>query len=240
MDALKTLWVYLSASPLLMLAGTLGAYVLASTVFLRLQNPPLLNPILVSVVLLVGLLRLTGTEFEAYFEGAQFIHFLLGPATVALAFPLYRQLYLLRRYWLGILGVIALGTCVGTLSAIGITYILSSSMELLLSVAPKSVTTPVAMGISEKIGGIPSLTGSAVVLTGIVGAAVGPSLFRWCRVTSPIAKGLAMGTTAHGIGTARLMEDDVQSGAFSGLAMAISAVLLAFLLPTVLAVLELT
>jgi predicted murein hydrolase (TIGR00659 family) len=231
---LATIWVYLSASPLLGLSITLVAYSLAYRIYILANASPLLNPVVVAVALLIGFLLVSDTGYAAYFEGAQFVHFLLGPATVALAIPLYRQLPKLKRLLLPILLAVFSGIAVGALSAVSVARLLGGSLLTQISLAPKSVTAPVAMGISEKIGGLPSLTAVLVVATGILGAVIGTRLFDLLRIRDDSVKGVAMGVTAHGIGTARAFQVSQEMGAFSGLAMALSAFFSAVLLPGLL------
>ena len=236
---LTGIWVYLAATPLLGLTVTLVAYFIAYRLYARAHFNPLLNAVAVAVALLIGLLLATDTAYATYFEGAQFVHFLLGPATVALAVPLYQHLGRLRTLWIPIALSVVVGVMVAALSAVGIAGWLDGSPQTLLSLAPKSVTAPVAMGISEKVGGLPSLTAVLVVTTGIVGAAFGTQLLDWLRITDDSTKGVAMGVTSHGIGTARAFQVSSEMGAFSGLAMALAAVVTALMLPWLLAVLGL-
>lgn len=231
---LTRVWVYLSASPLLGLTMTLVAYSLAYRLYLYANSNPLLNPVVTSVALLIALLLITDTSYEDYFEGGQFVHFLLGPATVALAIPLYQQFSQLRRLWLPVTVALVSGVVIGAFSSIAIARLLGGSLQTQLSLAPKSVTTPVAMGISEKIGGLPSLTAVLVVVTGITGAVLGTKLFELMRIRDDSVKGIAMGVAAHGIGTARAFQVSPEMGAFSGLAMALSAFTSAFILPWLL------
>jgi predicted murein hydrolase (TIGR00659 family) len=236
---LGRIWVYLAASPLLWLSVTLLAYLLAHALYRRTGENPLLNPVAVAVALLIAVLVATDTAYATYFEGAQFVHFLLGPATVALAVPLYRQLGRLRRLWLPIAIAVLVGVGVATVSAMAIAHLLGGSVETMLSLAPKSVTAPVAMGISEKIGGLPSLTAVLVVATGILGAVTGTRLLGWCGVRDDAIRGIAMGVTSHGIGTARAFQVSPTMGAFSGLGMALSAFATALLVPWLVRVLGL-
>lgn len=233
MGELRDIWVYLSASPLLHLTLTLVAFQIGSFVYQRSGMNPLLNPVLLAVVMVVLILIFTGTSYQSYFEGAQFVHFLLGPATVALAVPLYRQFDKVRRSALAILASILTGSITAILSAIGIGWLLSGSRDALISLAPKSVTAPVAMGIAEQLGGLPSLTAVLVILTGILGAMVGPYVLRLVRVKDWAAHGLAIGTASHGIGTARALQVSEVAGAFSGLAMGLNALATAILLPLI-------
>lgn len=228
---LEQIWVYLSASPLFGLTMTLIAYGIAYRVYLLGKSNPLLNPVVTAVLLLISLLVLTDTSYQDYFEGGQFVHFLLGPATVALAIPLYRQFGKLKALWLPVLVALLVGVTVGGASAVGIAWLLNADTQILLSLAPKSVTAPVAMGIAERIGGIPSLTAVLVVMTGVVGAVFGTKWFDLLRIHDDSVRGIAMGVAAHGIGTARAFQVSAEMGAFAGLAMALSAFTASVILP---------
>lgn len=231
MTDLSDVWVYLNASPLLFLTLTLAAFQAGSWVYTRSGHKPFLNPVLTAVVLVVSVLTLSGTTYESYFEGAQFVHFLLGPATVALAIPLYRQFERVRRSALALLTSILCGSLTAIGSAVGLGWLLGASRDTLLALAPKSVTAPVAMGITEQLGGLPSLTAVLVILTGILGAVVGPHILDLLKVKDWRARGLALGTASHGIGTARALQVNELAGAFSGLAMGLNALATAILLP---------
>jgi predicted murein hydrolase (TIGR00659 family) len=228
---LRDIWVYLAASPLLHLTLTLLAYQAGSWVYRKGRLNPLLNPVLLAVCLLVGALMLTGTSYPTYFEGAQFVHFLLGPATVALAIPLYRQFERVKRSAFAILTSIITGSLTASLSAVVLLRMFGGGWDTAISIAPKSVTAPVAMGISEQLGGLPSLTAVLVILTGIFGAMLGPPLLNLLRISDWSARGLAIGTASHGIGTARALQVNEVAGAFSGLAMGLNALATAILLP---------
>ena len=232
-ERLADVWVYLATTPLLGLTVTLLVYQGAFMLYQRSGFHPLANPVAMAVLALGTLLWATGTPYATYFEGAQFVHFLLGPATVALAVPLFEQLARLKRLWLPMLGALVVGTLAATVTAIGVGWALGASKATLASLAPKSVTTPVAMGIAEKIGGLPSLTAVLVVCTGIVGAASARFLFDALRITDPTVRGFALGTAAHGIGTARAFQVSQEMGAFAGLAMGLSALFSALALPLV-------
>ena len=231
MQEFRDIWVYLSASPLLHLTLTLAAFVLASLFYRKLQMNPLLNPVLLSVVAIVLILRGTETSYETYFEGAQFVHFLLGPATVALAVPLYRQFDRVRKSAVAILVSLLCGSITSALSAVSIAWFLGAETVSIISLAPKSVTAPVAMGISEQLGGLPSLTAVIVILTGIIGAMLGPLILNWLKIRDWSVRGLAIGTASHGIGTARALQVNELAGAFSGLAMGLNANATAVILP---------
>ena len=233
------IWVYLSASPLVGLTLTLIAYILAHRIYSKTKQHPLLNPVAVAIVIIILVLLVTNTSYETYFEGAQFVHFLLGPATVALAIPLYQQCQKLRQIWLPLSLSLFVGVSVASLSAIGIAHLLGASTSTILSLAPKSVTAPVAMGIAENIGGLPALTAVLVVITGILGAIIGTRLFSLLRIQDDSVKGVAMGVTSHGIGTARAFQVSQEMGAFSGLAMALAAFLTSVTLPWFISLLNL-
>ncbi len=231
MREIGDIWVYLSASPLLHLTLTLVAFQIGNVIYRRGGSNPLLNPVLVAVILVVAVLTATGTAYQSYFDGAQFVHFLLGPATVALAIPLYRQFDKVRRSALAILASIVTGSLTASASAVAIAWALDGSREALLSLAPKSVTAPVAMGITEQFGGLPSLTAVLVIMTGVLGAMIGPPILNMLGVKDWAARGLAIGTASHGIGTARAVQINEVAGAFSGLAMGLNALATALLLP---------
>ena len=233
MRDLQQVWVYLSASPLLHLTMTLVAYQFSSFVYRWGRLSPLLNPVLLSLLLIVVILSVTNTSYDTYFDGAQFVHFLLGPATVALAIPLFRQFDRVRRSALAVIASIAAGSVTAASSAVIIAWLLDGSRQTLMSLAPKSVTAPVAMGIAEQLGGLPSLTAVLVISTGILGAIIGPYVLNLFRIKDQAARGLAMGTASHGIGTARAMQVSEVAGAFAGLAMGLNALATAILLPLI-------
>jgi predicted murein hydrolase (TIGR00659 family) len=228
---LQEIWVYLAASPLLALTLTLLAYLGGLWLYRRSGQNPLVNPVLIAVVALVGLLFATGTSYRTYFDGAQFVHFLLGPATVALAIPLYRQVQQVRKSLVAIVVAVVGGALTAAGSAVAIAWLLGASKETILSMAPKSVTAPVAMGIAEQIGGLPTLTAVVVILTGITGAMTATTVLRLLRIDDQRAGGLAIGVASHGIGTARAFQVGEVAGAFSGLAMGLNALATAILIP---------
>jgi predicted murein hydrolase (TIGR00659 family) len=232
--AVAQIWVYLSASPLLWLTATLLAYQLAYTIYARSKFNPLVNPVAIAVALLVLVLTATRTPYKTYFEGAQFVHFLLGPATVALAVPLYLQFAKLKRNWFALLSSALLGGTAAVATAMGVAWGLGASPATVLSMAPKAVTMPIAMGIAEKIGGLPSLTAVLVMLTGILGATTARFIFNAMKIDDHSIRGFAVGVTSHGIGTARAFQVSEEMGAFAGLAMGLSGVLTALLLPLAL------
>jgi predicted murein hydrolase (TIGR00659 family) len=228
------IWVYLSASPLLGLTITLFAYQFAFWVFRRSGQSTWANPVLISVFMVTLFLWVTNTPYPSYFEGAQFVHFLLGPATVALAIPLHAHWKRLRHMTIPLLVALLAGSVTAALSAVFIAKALGATPATVYSLAPKSVTTPIAMGVAEQIGGLPSLTAVLVILTGIVGAIGFPSLFRILRIHDQATQGFAVGVAAHGIGTARAFLVSEEMGAFSALAMGLNGLLTAVLLPLLL------
>ena len=232
---LTEIWVYLSQKPLTGLTLTLCAYVIGDWLYEKSGRHPLLNPVPVAIALIAGLLWVTEIPYQDYFDGAQFVHFLLGPATVALAIPLYQQLDILKKSGAALLA----GVLVGSVSAAGCAFLFAwaggASLETLLSIAPKSVTAPIAMGIAEQLGGLPSLTAVLVILTGITGAVLGPLALNLARIKDWRARGLALGVASHGIGTARALQVNAVAGAFAGLAMGLNGLATAILIPIVFA-----
>ena len=225
------IWSYLAASPLIWLTATLVAYVIGDTLAQAAGRAPLANPVLIAVILLAALLWLTQTSYATYFEGAQFVHFLLGPATVALAIPLWQQRHAVRRAFLPICAALLAGSVTAVLSALAIGHAMGLETQLLATLAPKSTTAPVALGISQSLGGSPTLTAVLVILTGMIGAIVVTPLMNALRIRDWRARGLAVGVAAHGIGTARAFQVNPQAGAFAGIGMALNALLTAFLAP---------
>jgi len=228
---LQTLWVYLSTAPLTGLTITLSAYLLAYTFHQKTNTHPLSNTVLISVILLIIILKLTKTEYSTYFEGAQFINFLLGPVTVALAVQLFRQYEQVKRIFIPIIVSMFIGIFVGTLAVLFIAKLLGADLATQLSLTARSVTAPVAMGIAEKIGGIPSLTAVLAVLTGIIGAVIGTQYLKLLKIDDNSIKGIAIGNSSHGIGTARAFTLNTTMGTFAGLSMALAALMNALLLP---------
>ena len=228
------LWTYLSATPLFGLTATVLAYVLAYAFYERMHQAPWANPVLWTVVALVIVLSLTKTAYPVYFSGAQFIHFLLGPAVVALAWPLWERRQLLRRHIGPLLLAALCGGAVAAGSAWALGWAVGLPSQVLLSLLPKSVTAPVAMGIAEQLGGIAALAAIVAVLTGIVGAVSGKYIFDALRIAPYAVRGFALGTASHGIGAARAMQVHPDAGALAGLALALQAVLASLLLPLAL------
>lgn len=238
MSMLHAVGAVLRASPLVCLALTVCAYLVGLWLHRLAAASPLLNPVLVAIGLVAGLLILSGTPYQDYFAGAKPVHILLGPATVALAVPLYRQIHHLRRAWLALGVTLVAGSLTAIASAVGLARVLGAPAVVGLSLAPKSATTPIAIGIAQKIGGLPTLTAVLVILTGITGAVIGSSLLRLVGVRDARAVGFAIGLAAHGIGTARAFQLSETAGAFAGLAMAANGLATALLVPPVVAWLQ--
>jgi len=213
---------------------TLVAYAAALWLARRVNNHPLANPVLVASVPVITLMLLTGTSHQTYAEGGDWLLLMLGPATVALAIPLFRNWPKVRAVAGPLLLAISAGSLVAVSSALLIAWALSGGADTLASLAPKSVTTPIAMGIAQSSIGLPSLAAAIVIVTGIVGAICGPWLLRRLGITDPRAHGVALGTAAHGIGTARAFQESDETGTFSGVAMGLNGIATALILPWLL------
>lgn len=225
------LWAYLAASPLLGVSITLGGYLLGIKLYRLGKGSPLFSPVLIAILLIILYLSFSQTPYSNYFEGAKFIHFFLGPATVALAIPLYKELKNICKLLIPISISLFVGVIVGAYSSIIIAKLLGANREVIISLIPKSVTSPVAMSISENIGGVPALTVAFVVFTGIIGAVFGEFVFRLIKIDNHQAMGMAMGCSAHGVGTAQAFLISNQMGAFSGLAMTLMAIFSSLIIP---------
>lgn len=225
------LWVYLSATPLFGLTATLVVYVVAQAIYARLQQAPWANPVLWSVLALSAGLLAADVSYPVYFSGAQFIHFLLGPAVVALAWPMWQRRAALRARAFALGSAALAGGAAASLSALAIGWALGLPGDVLASLAPKSVTAPVAMGVAAQLGGIPALAAVFAVLTGLVGAVSGKYLFDGLRIAQPDVRGFALGTASHGIGAARAMQVNAEAGAFAGLALGLQVLLQSTLIP---------
>lgn len=233
MHEVGALWVYLASSPLFGLTATLVAYVAAHALFVRLGSPPWANPVLGAVLLLIAVLTLSGTSYATYFAGAQFVHVLLGPAVVAMAWPLWQRRDELRRRGLALVLAALGGGAAAAFSAIGLGWLAGLDGGVLRSLAPKSVTAPVAMGIAERLGGLPALAAAFCLATGILGALLGKYVFDGLRIRDWGVRGFAMGSTAHGIGAARAMQVHPDAGAYAGLGLSLQALLASLLMPWV-------
>jgi len=225
------LWVYLAATPLAGLTLTLVMYAAGWWCYVRTGMHPLANPVLIAVALIVAVLVLTDTTYRTYFDGAQFVHFLLGPAVVGLAVPLAREWSSVRKLALPIAGALIVGSAVALVATVALAHALGATPATLLSLAPKSVTAPIAMGIAQKIGGVPALAAVFAVMTGVIGAALGKYVLDACRVRDWRARGFALGMAAHGIGTARAFQVNAEAGTYASLAFALHGFVAAVLFP---------
>lgn len=213
---------------------TLGFYLASRRISAWGKDNPLLSPPVISMFAIIAVLLMARIPYRDYFQAVRPIHFMLGPATVALALPLYNQLDGLRRVLVPLMVALVIGSAGGILSAVFIGAFMGLPHEVLLALAPKSVTTPIAMGIAEKIGGAPSLATVFVMITGIVGALVATTVMKLVRVKDPVVKGFAMGLAAHGLGTVRAFQIGEMAGAFAGLAMALNGLMTAIIVPLIL------
>lgn len=238
MTDLPDIWSYLREGPLLWLTATLIAYLIGDALFRASARNPLINPVLVAMVILGAVLWATATPYATYFEGAQFVHFMLGPATVALAGPLYSNLHHVRATLLPMAGALIVGSITAVASALWIAQALGVEGATLASLAPKSTTAPVAIGIAEQLGGLPTLTAALVIITGIIGAVVVTPLMNALRITDWRARGFTVGVAAHGIGTARAFQVNETAGAFAGIGMGLNALLTALIAPYVLSLFQ--
>jgi predicted murein hydrolase (TIGR00659 family) len=229
--SVSEIWVYLSASPLLWLTVTLLAYQAAYGIYRHSGLHPLANPVLISVTLIVCVLLLTNTPYQTYLDGAQLVYLLIGPATVALAIPLYAQIERLKTMLFSLAIALLVGAVTAIGSAVAIGWAFGASTETLLALAPKSATMPIAMGVTEQIGGLPSLTALTVTITGISGAIMTGGLLNLMRIDDLAVRGFAIGITAHAIGTARALQVSDIAGAFAALAMGLNGVATTLLLP---------
>jgi predicted murein hydrolase (TIGR00659 family) len=225
------IWIYLQAEPLFWLTLTIGSYLIADFIYRKSNLFPLLNPVAISVLLVSLILIVFNIQYERYFDGAKFIHFLLGPATVALAIPIYRKWDLI----VSNSKAIFVSLILGSFFAIFITYVLSLHFELqeelIFSLLPRSVTAPIAMGISEIIGGIPSLTAIITLITGVIGASLGVFVFDIMKLKKMEARGFSLGLASHGIGTARAMSRDKNAGVFAAVGMGLSGLITSIIVP---------
>ena len=224
-------WVYLSRTPLLWLTVTLVAYAMAERISAATHRHPLANPVLHAIWMTGLVLTLTGTPYPTYFEGAQFVHFLLGPATVALAIPLYERRVTVMRALAPMLAALAVGCVTALASAMALAALFGIPRGIIVAMAPKSATTGVAMGITETLGGDPTLTAVLVMLTGVAGAIVVSPMMDLLRIHDMRARGFAAGLAAHGLGTARAFQVSEVAGTFAGIAMGLNAFLTAVLVP---------
>lgn len=220
--------------PLFFVALTLGVYQLAVAAYDKTRWI-ILQPLLISMVVLISVLLALDIEYADYKEGTQLLTMILGPATVALAVPLYLNMRRVRQVLWPTLISLFVGGLFATVLGVALAWFFGAETMILKTIAPKSVTSPIAMLVAEEMGGSASLAAVFVMLTGIFGAMFGVELLRLLRITSPAAQGMALGVIAHGIGTARALQESEEAGAFAALAMSIMGVLTAVLMPLVVA-----
>lgn len=232
-DELVELWVFLEATPLLWLTVTVVAYAIGDALSKRAGRHPLVNPVVVAAGCVACVLLLTSTSYTTYFSGAQFVHFLLGPATVSLAVPLIANWPEVKRHAVAILVALLAGAVTAVVSVYALAVLFGIDGPVLWSLVPKSVTTPIAMGISVEFGGIASLTAVFVIMTGILGATMVTPVMNALRIQDPAARGFAVGVAAHGIGAARAFQVNPVAGLFAGIAMAFNGLVTAILVPII-------
>lgn len=222
-----------ASSPLLMLTATVAAYEAGAVVYRRTGSFPLLHPAIVGALLIALLLLVFGIDYRTYADATLILRWLLGTATVALAIPLYRHARLIRALALPIGVSVVLGAAVGALSVVGLAWLAGCDTQILLSLAPKSVTTPIAIGISRETGGIIELTNGAVMITAATGVTLAPWLFRLLRISDERVQGVALGIAAHALGAARAFETNATTGAFASLSLCLTGVISAVAIPLV-------
>lgn len=214
------------------LALVVGTYI-AATILYKKTRLSLLHPLLTSIFVIIVILEVLDIEYASFQQGSHLIHFMLGPSVVALGYVLFEQMKYLKGNVVSILTSVFVGAIVGIISVIAIGKLMGADQSLIATLQPKSVTTPIAMGISEKNGGIPSLTAVIVVAVGIFGSIVGPAVMKVLGIESRIAKGLALGASSHGVGTAAAIQLGAVEGALSGLAIGLMGIMTAILVPVI-------
>ena len=225
---------YITSTPLTWLLLTLGAFKFGIVVYEKSNKQVLLQPIIVSYLIIMSVILFTGTTYEEYFKGVEIIHFFLGPATVALALPLYNNLKYIKSLFIPIMITLVVAGVFSILIAVGLLYVLGAELPTILSMTTKSITAPIAIITSEQIGAIPSLAVGFVIITGIIGALLGTTLFKMLKIKHDTSKGFALGLISHGIGTARAIEISEKAAAFSALAMGLGGILTAIFLPLII------
>lgn len=217
----------------IILALTFGVFYCAR----RLQQRTgwiLLNPIFIAIVVIICYLKITKVPFSVYRENAQLIEFWLKPAVVALGVPLYMQFKAIQRLWFPLMIAQFIGTCVGIISSVLVAKLFGASKLVVISMAAKSVTTPIAMEVTTSLGGIPALTAAVVVITGVLGAIIGFKTLYYGHVSSPIAQGLSMGSATHAVGASTAMIHSPKYGAFASLGIILNGIFTSLLTPTIL------
>ena len=198
---------------------------------------PIFNPLLIGIILVIAFLKIFNIDFETYNEGGQFINMFLGPATVILAVPLYKQLLLLKKNFVPIIIGISIGSVVSVISVILLSTVFNLDKEIIISLIPKSVTTPIGVEISNSLGGITGITVMAVILTGITGAIIAPTVCKIFKINNPVARGIGIGTASHAVGTSKALEIGETEGAMSSLAIGIAGLITVVVAPICLDIL---
>ncbi|CAM3475491.1 LrgB family protein [Parendozoicomonas haliclonae] len=222
---------FIADSPLVGITLTVGAFLLGQRIYEKCGRFPLLHPILIAVLSITVFLQLTGVSYDNYKDNMAIFSLLLGTATVALAVPLYQQLHLIRSHAKALLITLLVGFLLAPAIALAFAWFTGASATTLLSLAAKSVTTPIAMAVTESIGGIPPLAAGTVIFVGIVGALVGPALMDRMNIHNKAVRGFTLGLTSHAVGTARAFELDPVTGAFSSLGLALTGAITALIVP---------
>jgi putative effector of murein hydrolase len=228
---LGEIWVYLAGSPLSALVLTLGAYQIGSWIYDRTDRHPFANPVAIAVLLIALVILAIDMPYAQYFAGAQFVHFLLGTATVALAVPIYRGYTLLRQHWWALAIALVAGSLTSIATAVGIARLIALDAQMLQPLFAKSVTAPIAMGVAAQIGASPTLTAVYALLTGIIGAAVGRLTLNFVGSKPWWQRGFALGLAAHGIGTSRAFSVHPEAGTYASLAMGLHGIVGAAIIP---------
>ena len=223
-DSIVEIWVYLSGSPLIALFITLVAYQIGLWAYQKAKQNPLVNPVAIAVILVASFIELIDMPYETYFQGAQFIHFLLGSATVALAIPIYRGIDSLKNRVIPLLVALLWGGAISIATGVGISTLLGADKNIIGAFYSKSVTAPIAMGIAERIGTSPTLTAIFAVCTGILGAILAPYVLNLLRIKPWWQRGFPTGVASHGIGASRAFSINVEAGAYASLAMGLHGI----------------
>lgn len=224
------------SSPIFGIVLSLGAFEL-SLILYKKTKLAIFNPLFISIMLVIGFLKITGISLEDYNKGGAYISFFLSPATVILAVPLYKKISLLKKNFMPIMASTFIGSTLGILLIVGLCRFFSLPNNIVLSMVPKSVTVPIGMEVSRQIGGIPAVTVAAIIMTGIMGAVVGPFFCKIFRIKDKVAVGIAMGTASHAVGTTKAMELGETEGAMSSLAIGIAGLMVVFIAPIIVKIL---
>ena len=225
---------YIHTTPLTWLILTLLAYKIGIIIYEKSNKHTLLQPIIIAYLIIMSIILISGTTYEEYFKGVEIIHFFLGPATVALALPLYNNLKYIKELFFPILITLIIAGTFSIVIAVFLLWSMGAELVTMLSMTTKSITAPIAIITSEQIGAIPSLAVGFVIITGIIGALLGGIVFKIIKIKHDTSKGFALGLISHGIGTARAIEISQKAAAFGALAMGLSGILTSILLPIII------